>query len=105
MQIKRSTRDHPAAVRGPASRRPDLGSLRVPQFLPLYSSPGELLHLAVHDLGPAQPRPGPADPEGVGGRGLLVVAQVAKTWGVHRDPEGGTVVWCALQTAQQRQQP
>ena len=66
---------------------------------------GELLHLAVHDLGSAQPRPGPADPDREGGRGLQVVAQVAKIWGVHRDPEGGKVVWCILQTAQQRRQP
>ena len=66
---------------------------------------GELLHLAVHDRDPRPLRPGPAARDSEGGRGLVVIAQVAKIWGVHRHPEGGKVVWCILQTAQQQPQP
>jgi anti-anti-sigma factor len=58
---------------------------------------GELLHLAVHDGNPWMLRlvaiPGP---EAEGGRGLWLVEQLARAWGVNRHPDGGKVVWCTL---------
>jgi anti-anti-sigma regulatory factor/anti-sigma regulatory factor (Ser/Thr protein kinase) len=62
----------------------------------------DLLHLAVRDLGPRLLRPAPDDPEAESGRGLLVVARLAKVWGIHSHPAGGKVVWCTLQTAHPR---
>jgi anti-sigma regulatory factor (Ser/Thr protein kinase)/anti-anti-sigma regulatory factor len=60
---------------------------------------GDLLHLAVRDGSPRLLRlvtdPVP-DPEAEGGRGLLVVEQLARAWGVNRHPDGGKVVWCTL---------
>jgi anti-sigma regulatory factor (Ser/Thr protein kinase) len=58
---------------------------------------GELLHLAVRDGSPRLLRlvtiP---DPEAEGGRGLWLVEQLARAWGVNRHPDGGKVVWCTL---------
>jgi anti-anti-sigma regulatory factor/anti-sigma regulatory factor (Ser/Thr protein kinase) len=58
---------------------------------------GELLHLAVRDGSPRLLRlvtiP---DPEAQGGRGLWLVEQLARAWGVNRHPDGGKVVWCTL---------
>jgi anti-anti-sigma factor len=58
---------------------------------------GELLHLAVRDDNPRMLRlitiP---DPEAEGGRGLWLVEQLARAWGVNRHPDGGKVVWCTL---------
>jgi anti-anti-sigma regulatory factor/anti-sigma regulatory factor (Ser/Thr protein kinase) len=56
---------------------------------------GDLLHLAVRD---GDPRmlviiPGP---EAEGGRGLWLVDQLARAWGVNRHPDGGKVIWCTL---------
>jgi anti-anti-sigma regulatory factor/anti-sigma regulatory factor (Ser/Thr protein kinase) len=62
----------------------------------------ELLHLAVRDLGPRLLHPAPDDLKGESGRGLLVVARLAKVWGVHGHPAGGKVVWCTLQTVPRR---
>ncbi|MFF0792860.1 ATP-binding protein [Streptomyces spiralis] len=53
------------------------------------------LRVEVHDSGdgvPAVPQPGAGEP-GEGGRGLLLVAELADKWGVDgRSP--GKVVWC-----------
>jgi anti-anti-sigma regulatory factor/anti-sigma regulatory factor (Ser/Thr protein kinase) len=58
---------------------------------------GELLHLAVRGGSPRLLRlvtiP---DPEAEGGRGLWLVEQLARAWGVNRHPDGGKVVWCTL---------
>jgi anti-sigma regulatory factor (Ser/Thr protein kinase)/anti-anti-sigma regulatory factor len=58
---------------------------------------GELLHLAVRDGSPRLLRlvtiP---DLEAEGGRGLWLVEQLARAWGVNRHPDGGKVVWCTL---------
>jgi anti-anti-sigma factor len=58
---------------------------------------GDLLHLAVRDGSPRLLRlitiP---EPQAEGGRGLLVVEQLARAWGVNRHPDGGKVVWCTL---------
>ena len=59
----------------------------------------DLLHLAVRDGSPQLLRlvtdPVP-DPEAEGGRGLWLVEQLARAWGVNRHPDGGKVVWCTL---------
>jgi anti-anti-sigma factor len=58
---------------------------------------GDLLHLAVRDGNPWQLRPATIpDPEAEGGRGLWLVDQLARAWGVNRYPDGGKVVWCTL---------
>jgi anti-anti-sigma regulatory factor/anti-sigma regulatory factor (Ser/Thr protein kinase) len=58
---------------------------------------GELLHLAVRDRNPRMLRlvvvPGP---QAEGGRGLWLVDQLARAWGVNRHPDGGKLVWCTL---------
>ena len=58
---------------------------------------GDLLHLAVRDGNPRMLRlvivPGP---EAEGGRGLWLVDQLARAWGVNRHSDGGKVVWCTL---------
>jgi anti-anti-sigma factor len=58
---------------------------------------GDLLHLAVRDGNPWQLRPATIpDPEAEGGRGLWLLDQLARSWGVNRHPDGGKVVWCTL---------
>jgi anti-anti-sigma regulatory factor/anti-sigma regulatory factor (Ser/Thr protein kinase) len=58
---------------------------------------GDLLHLAVRDGNPRMLRLVTVpDPEAEGGRGLWLVEQLARAWGVNRHPDGGKVVWCTL---------
>ena len=58
---------------------------------------GDLLHLAVRDANPRLLRLVTSpDPEAEGGRGLWLVEQLARAWGVRRHPDGGKVVWCTL---------
>jgi anti-anti-sigma regulatory factor/anti-sigma regulatory factor (Ser/Thr protein kinase) len=57
---------------------------------------GDWLHIAVHDGGPRLLRLVSANPEAEGGRGLRLVAELARAWGVQPDPDGGKVVWCTL---------
>ncbi|MFE4367499.1 ATP-binding protein [Streptomyces sp. NPDC056835] len=53
---------------------------------------GDVLRIEVHDSGPGVPRIVDSA-DGEGGRGLLLVAAFADTWGVgERNP--GKVVWC-----------
>lgn len=58
---------------------------------------GDRLHIAVRDGSPWLLRlvtlP---DPQAEGGRGLWLVEQLARAWGVHDHPDGGKVVWCTL---------
>ena len=58
---------------------------------------GDLLHLAVRDGNPRMLRlvvvP---SPDAEGGRGLWLLDQLARAWGVNRHPDGGKVVWCTL---------
>jgi anti-sigma regulatory factor (Ser/Thr protein kinase) len=58
-----------------------------------------LLRLAVADQSPRLLglAADPGDPDAEGGRGLLVVDQLASSWGVHHPPEDGKVIWCVLQ--------
>jgi anti-sigma regulatory factor (Ser/Thr protein kinase) len=57
------------------------------------------LHLAVADVSPRLLglAADPGDPDAEGGRGLLVVDQLASSWGVQHPPEGGKVIWCVLE--------
>ncbi|MEU8379552.1 ATP-binding protein [Streptosporangium sp. NPDC048865] len=58
-----------------------------------------LLHgviVTVQDTGSARvPRTGSPRPDATGGRGLLLVNDLATRWGFHRDP-AGTVIWFEL---------
>ena len=57
---------------------------------------GDLLHIAVRDGNSRLLRLGTApDPEATGGRGLWLVEQLARGWGVKRQARG-KVVWCTL---------
>ncbi|MEH0972707.1 ATP-binding protein [Micromonospora sp. CPCC 205546] len=59
----------------------------------------DTLHLAVRDYSPRQPAfTGTAPPDIAGGRGLLLIATVARSWGSTRVPDG-KVVWCVLHAA------
>ncbi|MER5624137.1 ATP-binding protein [Streptosporangium sp. NPDC002544] len=52
--------------------------------------------VTVQDTGSAQiPRTGNPRPNATGGRGLLLVNDLATRWGFHRDPTG-TVIWFEL---------
>jgi anti-anti-sigma factor len=57
------------------------------------------LHLAVADQSPRLLglAANPGDPGTEGGRGLLVVDQLASSWGVRHRPEGGKEIWCVLE--------
>ena len=59
----------------------------------------DLLYIGVRDLSPRGVRQLPAGPGSESGRGLLVVARVAKAWGVQPHPRGGKVLWCTLRTS------
>jgi anti-sigma regulatory factor (Ser/Thr protein kinase)/anti-anti-sigma regulatory factor len=57
---------------------------------------GDRLHIAVRDGGPGLLRLVAPDGQVEGGRGLWLVEQLARSWGVNRHPDGGKVVWCVL---------
>lgn len=57
---------------------------------------GDWLHIAVRDGSPRLLRLVTVNSEAEGGRGLPLVEQFARAWGVHRHPAGGKVVWCTL---------
>jgi anti-sigma regulatory factor (Ser/Thr protein kinase) len=52
------------------------------------------LHVAVHDASPVLPRPGPADLEQPGGRGMLLVDALADNWEARPCIYGKTVIAC-----------
>jgi anti-sigma regulatory factor (Ser/Thr protein kinase) len=66
---------------------------------PLQLSVGmedDTVRVAVRDPGPGfQPPEAPTDPAHVGGWGLVLVDQLAESWGVEHDGEAN-VVWCEL---------
>jgi LuxR family maltose regulon positive regulatory protein len=57
---------------------------------------GAQLHVAVKDRDPDLVRFLAAKEETDRRLSLLIVDQVATTWGVHQDPAGGKIAWCAL---------
>ncbi len=57
----------------------------------------ERLRITVTDPGSdLEPRLIAEDPDGLGGHGLRLVAQLSTEWGVGRDAVGATQVWCDL---------
>ena len=60
-----------------------------------------VLHVAVHDESEELPRPGQADPDSTGGRGLWIVQSVARDWGSDSgDGEPGKTVWFELKASE-----
>lgn len=57
---------------------------------------GGTLRVAVTDAGNGQPVPRAPGLDSVTGRGMLLVAALADSWGVEHHPSGGTCVWFAL---------
>ena len=57
---------------------------------------GDWLHVAVRDGSPRLLRLVTAGFEAEGGRGLRLVAELARAWGVRPHADGGKVVWCTL---------
>jgi len=57
---------------------------------------GDRLHIAVRDDNPRLLRLVVPDSQAEGGRGLWLVEQLARAWGVNPHPEGGKIVWCVL---------
>lgn len=53
------------------------------------------VRLEVHDEGGGTVRPAPGTPDGLGGRGLLLVSALSSAWGVREDADGKTV-WAEL---------
>ena len=57
---------------------------------------GDRLHIAVRDGSPGLLRLVAPDAQAEGGRGIWLIEQLARSWGVNRHPDGGKVVWCVL---------
>jgi anti-anti-sigma regulatory factor len=57
---------------------------------------GPRLYVAVHDHDPRLVRLLAAEDRGDRMHGLSIVERIATAWGVRQDPDGGKVVWCAL---------
>jgi anti-sigma regulatory factor (Ser/Thr protein kinase) len=53
------------------------------------------VRLSVTDSGPEQPRLLPADPHRIGGVGLRIVDDLARSWGVSTFP-GGKTTWAVI---------
>ncbi|PQM24767.1 ATP-binding protein [Streptomyces xinghaiensis] len=54
------------------------------------------LRIEVHDASPVRPEPRAPDPDACGGRGLLLVAALADSWGIGDRDGPGKVVWAHL---------
>jgi anti-sigma regulatory factor (Ser/Thr protein kinase) len=59
----------------------------------------EILHIEVSDSSPVLPRAYGPDPRRIGGRGLLLVAAITRSWGT-RAESGGKVVWADVPLAE-----
>ena len=57
---------------------------------------GDRLFVAVRDGSPRLLRQVLPDPDAESGRGLWLVEQLARSWGVRPHRDGGKVVWCTL---------
>lgn len=51
----------------------------------------DVVRVEVSDSGDGGPRLAPLEPESSGGRGLHIVGEFARTWGVRRGSQGKTV--------------
>jgi two-component sensor histidine kinase len=56
---------------------------------------GDVVHVAVRDHSPRPPRVQPFDPHAARGRGLQLVATLARSWGCEQHADGKTV-WAEL---------
>jgi anti-sigma regulatory factor (Ser/Thr protein kinase) len=54
---------------------------------------GELVRVEVHDGSPVEPRVHHFHLTSGTGRGLRMLEQLARRWGVESDPAGGKIVW------------
>ena len=54
------------------------------------------MFVAVRDGSPRLLRQVLPDPDAESGRGLWLVEQLARSWGVRPHRDGGKVVWCTL---------
>ncbi len=54
---------------------------------------GEVVRVEVHDASPVEPRVHHFHLTYGTGRGLRMLEQLARRWGVEADPQGGKVVW------------
>lgn len=61
----------------------------------VLSVDGDTVRCEVRDASPVMPRTRPAGPDAAGGRGMQLVAALATSWGVERDPHGKRV-WFEL---------
>jgi hypothetical protein len=57
---------------------------------------GGMVAVGVRDEGPGRPRLEGVDDASPRGRGIAMVASIARDWGVLQDPAGGKMVWCLL---------
>jgi anti-sigma regulatory factor (Ser/Thr protein kinase) len=57
-----------------------------------------LVRIAVRDRDPGLPQPRPAGAEGLGGRGLVLVAGYSRAWGVLPCSPRGKVVWAVVES-------
>jgi anti-sigma regulatory factor (Ser/Thr protein kinase) len=60
----------------------------------------DAVRIEVADTSPQLPRQYPPDPRRIGGRGLLVVAAMARAWGSRRS-DHGKVVWADVPLSEQ----
>lgn len=67
---------------------------RAPMSVSIRSQ-GSRVRLLVHDMSPAQPSPRPTSLDAPSGRGLQLIAALARDWGVTTSPTGKTV-WADL---------
>jgi two-component sensor histidine kinase len=63
---------------------------------------GDIVRLEVADDDTRPPTIPAPDPEALSGRGMLLVADFATSWGVDRDQAGGKTVWAEFDTADRR---
>jgi signal transduction histidine kinase len=63
------------------------------------SGDADLVLLRVGDTSDLLPKLRATHDQGVGGRGLALVAGLSSTWGVLPRPQGGKTVWCRFPPA------
>ena len=69
---------------------------QAPKGVPDYLPPESAQFVAVRDGSPRLLRQVLPDPDAESGRGLWLVEQLARSWGVRPHRDGGKVVWCTL---------
>ncbi|MFE2754666.1 ATP-binding protein [Actinosynnema sp. NPDC059335] len=57
---------------------------------------GRALTIAVCDDDPDPPATPAVEPLRPGGRGIMIVSSLSRTWGCYRRPRGGKIVWAVL---------